>query len=370
MTAMAKLSSQAFLPTGAGGFDSARSTGSPAQLLQKQQQQQPYPHPYASATSTFSNGTSSSSAASPHFPYHLHIPASASAPLQYSPSLFDTTRLSPSLNLNGRGAHLSPPLPRSQRHKTHMQQARSPPATHENDTFGASLSRSVSADATAAPQHVSIQFAQRLVQQNALIREAWEAERNYLEANRRRAEEVYQEERAIMEEVREAWEREKIVMMQEMQGLKERIQRLEGENSTLRVVAAQSVQPHGVIPSTTTLPSDSSAWASPVGLVELPSSHSSDVNSKTSPPMQHRQSAAENAMLPPGLDGASRRPHFVGPAGARVSPSTQPESSPFIPLDPRMQPRNPSTRDFLAPTIVEDDSACRVVDVHEIDPNL
>jgi hypothetical protein len=35
-----------------------------------------------------------------------------------------------------------------------------------------------------------------------------------------------------------------------------------------------------------------------------------------------------------------------------------------------MQPRNPSTRDFLAPTIVEDDSACRVVDVHEIDPNL
>ena len=56
--------------------------------------------------------------------------------------------------------------------------------------------RSSSADAVSAPSQA--QLVQRLVQQNARMREAWEAERKYLEANRERAEEVYKEERALM----------------------------------------------------------------------------------------------------------------------------------------------------------------------------
>ncbi len=79
--------------------------------------------------------------------------------------------------------------------------------------------RSVSADAANAPAHA--QLVQRLVQQNARIREAWEAERKYLEANRERAEEVYKEERALMEEERTEWEVEKAVLLQEIARLQQ-----------------------------------------------------------------------------------------------------------------------------------------------------
>ncbi len=79
--------------------------------------------------------------------------------------------------------------------------------------------RSVSADAVNAPAHA--QLVQRLVQQNARIREAWEAERKYLEANRERAEEVYKEERAMMEEERTEWEVEKAAMLQEIARLQQ-----------------------------------------------------------------------------------------------------------------------------------------------------
>jgi hypothetical protein len=79
--------------------------------------------------------------------------------------------------------------------------------------------RSVSADAVNAPPHA--QLVQRLVQQNARIREAWEAERKYLEANRERAEEVYKEERAMMEEERTEWEAEKAALLQEIARLQQ-----------------------------------------------------------------------------------------------------------------------------------------------------
>jgi hypothetical protein len=62
-------------------------------------------------------------------------------------------------------------------------------------------------------------MVQRLVQQNARMREAWEAERKYLEANRERAEEVYKEERALMEEERADWEAEKAALLQEIERL-------------------------------------------------------------------------------------------------------------------------------------------------------
>ncbi|KAL2136834.1 hypothetical protein VTI74DRAFT_1048 [Chaetomium olivicolor] len=78
--------------------------------------------------------------------------------------------------------------------------------------------RSVSADATNAPSHV--QMIQRLAQQNARMREAWEAERKYLEANRERAEEVYKEERALMEEERAEWEEEKARLLDEIHWLR------------------------------------------------------------------------------------------------------------------------------------------------------
>lgn len=224
----------------------------------------------------------------------------------------------------------------------------------------------MSADAVApsqSPSHV----VQRLVQQNAMIREAWEAERNHLEANRRRAEEVYQEERIIMDEVRVGWETEKENMIREIEDLKERMHRLEGENSALKAVAAQSIQVTGMVS-----PLASQRGGSGDGSLEN-SYFSAPPGRLTSrsqnPTIPTSLSTGDASSLPPGLDGSSRRPHFLSPGSSRLSPITQPESSPFVPLDPRMQTRDPVARDFLSSP---DDATTPVpvIDVQEIDPKL
>ncbi|KAK5656502.1 hypothetical protein OQA88_4479 [Cercophora sp. LCS_1] len=88
-------------------------------------------------------------------------------------------------------------------------------------TSSISPSRTISADASSTPSHA--QMIRRLVQQNGRIREAWEAERKYMEANRERAEEVYKEERALMEEERVEWEAEKAVLLREIERLQQRV---------------------------------------------------------------------------------------------------------------------------------------------------
>lgn len=321
-------------------------------------------------------------------------------------------------------------VPRSSAHLEPTKSAarrNSPPILPPADVNGAAvLYRSVSADSAVLPQSVGHHhLVQRLAQQNALIREAWEAERNYLEANRRRAEEVYQEERVIMEEVREAWENEKAAMLREMQLLKERIQRLEGENHTLKAVAAQSVQITGVLSPRESLraasvdTSNASAASAPAGFSghgglpgqsqhqhqqplspqalaalarhslshppgpqqplahppprHLPPAQPPVSHSVLSQSIYHQHpppAEADPFTLPPGLDGASRRPHFAKPGSSRTSPTGQPESSPFIPLDPRMQPQTSHAKDFLNSSTDESDSPVPVIDVQEVDPKL
>ncbi|KAK0717184.1 hypothetical protein B0T26DRAFT_647930 [Lasiosphaeria miniovina] len=87
--------------------------------------------------------------------------------------------------------------------------------------------RRTSTDSASAPSQV--QTIRRLVQQNGRIREAWEAERKYLEANRERAEEVYKEERALMEDERVEWETEKVGLLQEIERLQHQILSLGGD---------------------------------------------------------------------------------------------------------------------------------------------
>lgn len=258
-----------------------------------------------------------------------------------------------------------------QQQQLHIPQSASSPSRLYPDTLpngSSALYRSVSADATNAPAHAHAipnhALVQRLAQQNALIREAWEAERNYLEANRRRAEEVYQEERVIMEEVREAWENEKAALLRENQTLKERIQRLEGENATLRAVASQGVQATGVM-SPLASQRDGSTDAS---VESGPAHHSLS-------PQQAIAPVADPSSLPPGLDGAARRPHHAlahGGGSRATSPKGQPESSPFIPLDPRMQPQTQHPKDFLKETYESEENTETIptIDIQEVDPKL
>ncbi|CAJ0548286.1 Ff.00g050400.m01.CDS01 [Fusarium sp. VM40] len=241
-----------------------------------------------------------------------------------------------------------------------------PTVSSSSGLAGASLSRSVSADAVAATQS-SLHVVQRLVQQNQSIREAWEAERNHLEANRRRVEEVYQEERLIMDEVRDTWEVEKEVMAREIEELKERVHRLEGENSALKAMTAQSIQVTGVVS-----PLASQRGGSGEGSLDnsyFPAPPGRLTSRAQNPTIPAGISMTDASFLPPGLDGASRRPHFSS-SSARVSPTTQPESSPFVPLDPRMQTQNPIAKDFLPSPIEDVATPVPVIDVQEIDPKL
>ncbi len=68
-----------------------------------------------------------------------------------------------------------------------------------------------------------------LVKQNGRLREAWEAERKYLQANRERAEEVYREERALMDEERMGWVAERTMLLDELAFLKQELGGLAAE---------------------------------------------------------------------------------------------------------------------------------------------
>ncbi|KAL2888109.1 hypothetical protein HOO65_040446 [Ceratocystis lukuohia] len=70
--------------------------------------------------------------------------------------------------------------------------------------------------------------------QNQAVREAWESERKYLEANRARAEEVYMEERNIMDEAVNLMETERDQLLEEIYKLRNNVRHLESENGVLR----------------------------------------------------------------------------------------------------------------------------------------
>ncbi|KAK3902226.1 hypothetical protein C8A05DRAFT_44309 [Staphylotrichum tortipilum] len=108
--------------------------------------------------------------------------------------------------------------------------------------------RSLSADPASPTSHA--QMVQRVIQQNARLREAWEAERKYLEANRERAEEVYKEERALMEVERAEWDAERAALMQEVARLRQALARSAGSPLGSTVVGSHS---NGVSPASNSL---------------------------------------------------------------------------------------------------------------------
>lgn len=161
----------------------------------------------------------------------------------------------------------------------------------------------------------------RVLIQNRRLLENWEAERAHLEANRARAEEIYREERGIMDEDRMLWAE------QEAQYIS-RIADLERENAALRGFASR-------------IPSLNSRDSSTIG------------TSQTRPTVLFAMS----------LDSASNNitpNHGLG--------HTMPESHPFEPLDPRMQGVSPQTSTpGDGPAIQENTPS---IDVQEVHPDL
>lgn len=220
-------------------------------------------------------------------------------------------------------------------------------------------------------------MVQRLVQQNSLIREAWEAERNYLEANRRRAEEVYQEDRAIMDDVREVWESEKTTMLREIERLKERLYRLEGENSTLKSMAVQVTGVVSPIGSQRGGSGDASLESSYFSTVpshlasrsqmpSFPNTTSSFANSCFANSFTNSNTTSftvtDPSSLSLGLDCEPRRLNMLSPGSSRMSPTG--------PLDPRTQPEKSTDKDFLSSLSEGSAGPVPIIDVQEIDPKL
>ncbi|KAJ4147330.1 hypothetical protein LMH87_001861 [Akanthomyces muscarius] len=323
---MTRQHSNAFLPS--GGFDRDDLLGASPSRSQAEPSI-PYDLQPIYEYHTHSTGAAAAprfaAPSAPHFNYtSSHMPLASSSSSSLNPSFRRDSSLSPTdigIARAPRPSMLPPPAGSLGRD-----------ALSPSLAVATSLSRSASADA-AAPQQTSLHLVQRLAQQNSLIREAWEAERKYLEANRKRAEEVYQEERTIMEDMRESWLNEKAAMHREVHALRDRVQHLESENAGLRSVTSPGSQWSGLV--------------SPSAGAKL-----------------HAHS------LPPGLEGAARRPHFLSSNGSRASPTGNPEQLASMPLDPRTQPETSSARDFLAFRKKTSDVPIPLIDVHEIDPKL
>ncbi|KAK6208853.1 hypothetical protein QIS74_12371 [Colletotrichum tabaci] len=232
--------------------------------------------------------------------------------------------------------------------------------------------RSVSADAASAP--ASAQIIRRLAQQNARIREAWEAERKYMEANRERVEEVYKEERMIMEDERLAWEAEKTALLEQISRLKDQVTVIDADKIRLqgalqRVELEKAGKVAGVtvaIPGTATR----SGGGGADGPTELYfpgfSSQPNDARFGFSNGTTERRPTTGSASA--SVSPAQIPSRFISPVSSRISPSRQPETSPFIPLNPNMQPTTADAVDFLSSP--KDEEPVPIVDIQIINPQL
>ncbi|KAB5546996.1 hypothetical protein GE09DRAFT_196678 [Coniochaeta sp. 2T2.1] len=212
--------------------------------------------------------------------------------------------------------------------------------------------RSVS-EGAAGGNSSHVQMIRRLIQQNGRIREAWEAERKYMEANRERVEEVYKEERALMEEERSEWEYEKEALLKKIELLQQQVAGLCGYRGPKNDVSAKTKPRYG-----------NADWnLSPDSMRSSASSQGSALP------------AQRNGGLPTGgdllqrassqqLQSISDAPHHPSNFGtnptSRLSPSMQPESSPFIPMA--------LNNNGMASPPAEDASPVPIVDVQEIIP--
>jgi len=214
ISTMTRLPSESFWPTGAIDADPSLSAESPLALPRAvgsgyfdQITAQPDPSTQVSSASQVPPKPSHRTTYSPLSP-GARGPALVQAPQFLSPRLGPLVVSSApakgnSNNING--------------------QASLPPSTGSAARWS---SRTGSTDSPGAPSYA--QIIRRLVQQNTRIRDAWEAERKYLEANRERVEEVYKEERALMEEERLEWETEKVMLLHEVERLQKQVSSLGG----------------------------------------------------------------------------------------------------------------------------------------------
>ncbi|KAH8648391.1 hypothetical protein BX600DRAFT_114185 [Xylariales sp. PMI_506] len=189
----------------------------------------------------------------------------------------------------------------------------------------------------------------RVTLQNRRLLENWEAERAHLEANRARAEEIYKEERAIMDDDRLIWaEKETHYVL--------KIGELERECAALRDLVSK----HQIC-------LEPSASHRTAHIPRAPGATGISVNGDGLGVPEKVNSPTNGTILTArfreGSDNIS-----PGTTPGLALRQTMPESHPFIPLDPRMQSASPQTS-----TPGDGEPSCEKVppiDVQEIHPGL
>ncbi|KLU90770.1 hypothetical protein MAPG_10621 [Magnaporthiopsis poae ATCC 64411] len=247
-------------------------------------------------------------------------------------------------------------------------QAQQPPMLQARSGSGGDMLLSV------AGQQAQTQKIALLEKQNSLIRQAWESERRYLEANRSRAEEVYQEERAIMDMERTEWEAERVALMDEIVRLKDQAKALRSGSS--RFAHVESIPEEGGL--TPCLRGGGSNGLCSPGSASL------------SPLPQHRAPRAGTTQTAAFQSQASYshvdpRASAILTGTTHISPSRQPESSPFIPLTQQPQEQQhqassstaasseqqqPTPSTMTSASQSEDEQPAPIIDVQDIHPEL
>ncbi|OTB12825.1 hypothetical protein K445DRAFT_176316 [Daldinia sp. EC12] len=166
-----------------------------------------------------------------------------------------------------------------------------------------------------------LNLLQRREEQNRKLIENWRAERAHLEASRARAEEMYQEERAIIDEERTLWLEEKNNLRKDLSEWKRRTEIAEKQRDEMATLL-RSLQIKGGYSKL----SVDGAHEATMGSLRGGGLSSSEAYSQSS------------ATFWSPSDGTS--PKRVLPTEFHGS-TTMPESRPFIPLDPRMQGSSP-----------------------------
>ncbi|KAI8957406.1 hypothetical protein F5Y11DRAFT_360855 [Daldinia sp. FL1419] len=186
---------------------------------------------------------------------------------------------------------------------------------------------------------------QRREEQNRKLIENWRAERAHLEASRTRAEEMYQEEQALINEERTMWLEEKSNLQKDLSEWKRRTEIAEKQRDELASLL-RSMQVKG---GHYKMSFDSPAEAA-MGSLRGGGLSSSETQSQPS------------ASFWSPSDGTS--PSRVLPTEFHGS-MTMPESKPFIPLDPRMQGSSPGVN---SPTSQQE--RVPAIDIQEVIPGL
>ncbi|KAK8074270.1 hypothetical protein PG994_005169 [Apiospora phragmitis] len=186
----------------------------------------------------------------------------------------------------------------------------------------------------SSPEQTTLQL-RRVTLQNRRLLENWEAERAHLEANRGRAEEIYKEERAIMDEERLVWA--------DMEAqFRTQIRQLQQENQELRLRLEQQ----------------ETGRSDPVPEIRGGGSGSSESMSSPS-------NGGRNGGIP-AVKFQTFSP--VDSPGSVPSGRTMPESDPFVPLDPRLQ--NISPQNGTVGSVTPRQEHIPSIDIQEILPHL